>query len=114
MNTLAEFHSGMATERQATENRIRIVLADDHPIVRGGLRRLLQLEGDLDVVAEAGNGLEALDQVRKFQPDILLLDLSMPELDGLGVLTAMQQAATALGLAGMPPAAGSTLPTVGA
>lgn len=73
----------MARARQKT---IRIAMADDHTIFRDGLRRVLEMEPDFEVVGEARNGLEALDLLRSSQPDILLLDLKMPSLDGLGVL----------------------------
>lgn len=66
------------------ENRIiKILLADDHVIVRQGLRALLASEKDLEIVGEAGNGLEALEAARRLKPDIAILDLMMPELNGL-------------------------------
>ena len=68
------------------EKKITIALADDHTIFRDGLRQLFSLEPDLEVVGEAKNGTELLDLVRELQPDILLLDLKMPGLDGLSVL----------------------------
>src|SRR6266446_4387763 len=70
---------------------IRLVIADDHPIVRDGLKKLLLLEEDFDVVGEAGDGREVLDKVRELDPDVLLLDLRMPNLDGLSALQALQQ-----------------------
>jgi DNA-binding NarL/FixJ family response regulator len=79
---------------EARENRkgiVRIVIADDHPIVRDGLKKLLLLEDDFDVVGEAGDGREVLEKVRELDPDVLLLDLRMPNLDGLGALQALQQ-----------------------
>jgi DNA-binding NarL/FixJ family response regulator len=69
---------------------IRIVIADDHPIFRDGLRKLLNLEGDFSVVGEAKDGNEVLDIVRQTEPDILLLDLRMPSLDGLSVLQSLK------------------------
>jgi two-component system nitrate/nitrite response regulator NarL len=65
---------------------IRIVIADDHPIFREGLRRLLEAEPGLIVVGQAGDGDEALQQVQKLRPDVLLLDLAMPKMGGLDVL----------------------------
>jgi NarL family two-component system response regulator LiaR len=62
---------------------IRIVLADDHVVLRQGLRMLLAEESDLDVIAEADNGQEAIDLVRQHRPDLVLMDLVMPELDGI-------------------------------
>jgi len=65
---------------------IRIAIADDHPIFRDGLRKLLGLEKDFEVVGEAKDGDETLELVRQKEPDILLLDLRMPGRDGLSVL----------------------------
>jgi DNA-binding NarL/FixJ family response regulator len=72
---------------------IRLVLADDHPIVLDGLEQLFLLEKDCEVVARARNGDEALRAVRQFQPDVLVLDLRMPGMDGLAVLEEMQRQA---------------------
>src|SRR5262245_54696551 len=79
---------------EAPEKRkgtVRIVLADDHPIVRDGLKKLLKLEEDFEVVGEAGDGREVLEKVQELDPDVLLLDLRMPNLDGLAALQALQQ-----------------------
>jgi DNA-binding NarL/FixJ family response regulator len=62
---------------------IRILLADDHALVRAGIRALLQKIANVQVVAEAENGREALELIEKFKPDIALMDIAMPELDGL-------------------------------
>ncbi len=70
---------------------IRIVIADDHPIVRDGLRKLLTLEDDFEVIGEAADGREVLDRLQELEPDILLLDLRMPNLDGLAALQVLQQ-----------------------
>jgi DNA-binding NarL/FixJ family response regulator len=70
---------------------IRIVLADDHPIVRDGLRKLLMLEDDIEVVGEASDGREAIQVVQEKQPDVVILDLRMPHMDGLSALQALQQ-----------------------
>jgi DNA-binding NarL/FixJ family response regulator len=71
--------------------RVRILVADDHPIVREALKKLLVLEEGFEVVGEAGNGREVLERVRELDPDVLLLDLRMPDLDGLATLQALRQ-----------------------
>jgi two-component system, NarL family, response regulator LiaR len=65
---------------------IRVVLADDHAVVRQGLRTFLDLQDDIEVVAEASDGREAVEAASQFDPDVVLLDLVMPGLDGLGAL----------------------------
>lgn len=72
---------------------IRIVIADDHPIFRDGLRRLLETEPDLKVIGEACDGAEAVKLARQLRPDILLLDLAMPRMAGLEALREMNNTA---------------------
>lgn len=73
-----------------TERPIRILIADDHPVMREGLRCLLELETNIRVVAEAGDGLDAVSQFRFHRPDVCLIDLQMPNLDGLGAIRAIR------------------------
>ena len=63
--------------------KIRIVLADDHPIVLDGLRNLIRAEADFELVGEAASGLSALKIIREQRPDVAVLDISMPELNGI-------------------------------
>jgi two-component system, NarL family, response regulator NreC len=70
-------HEPAKTE-STTENTIRCLIADDHVLVRQGIRRLLQDEKDVEIVAEAGDAAEALQQVMELHPDIILLDIGMP------------------------------------
>ena len=74
----------------STKPKIRIVVADDHPIFRDGLCKLLALEEDFEVVAQAQDGRQVLDVLQQLEPDILLLDLKMPGLDGLATLQRLQ------------------------
>jgi NarL family two-component system response regulator LiaR len=62
---------------------IRVLIADDHNLVRKGIRSLLEEDGSIEVVYEASNGVEAFEKVQELQPDIAILDLSMPRLDGI-------------------------------
>jgi DNA-binding NarL/FixJ family response regulator len=70
---------------------IKVLIADDHPIVREGLRRLLSLEDDVEVVGEAGDGEATVALSEKLEPDIVLLDLRMPGMDGFGALQRLQR-----------------------
>ncbi len=73
----------MDARRENGHSKVRIILADDHRIVLGGLRVLLNSEPDFQVVGEASNGLEALELVRRLDPDVLVMDLMMPVMGGL-------------------------------
>jgi DNA-binding NarL/FixJ family response regulator len=68
---------------------IRVVIADDHPIVRSGIMGLLASQPDFEVVGEASNGREAVTVVERTRPDVVLTDLRMPELDGVGAIREM-------------------------
>lgn len=67
-------------------NAIRVLIVDDHPVVREGLVGMLAGHPNIDVVAEADNGAEAISLFRRFQPDVILLDLHMPGMDGVDVI----------------------------
>ena len=71
--------------------RLRIALADDHTLVRAGIRALLEADGRFEVVAESGNGREALELVLRHQPDVALIDLGMPGLNGLELARRLTQ-----------------------
>lgn len=70
---------------------IRILVADDHPVVRDGLVAMLGTQPDFDVVGEAATGREAVEKVEALRPDVVLLDLEMPEMDGVEVLHRLRQ-----------------------
>jgi len=74
-----------------TTTTIKILLADDHTIVRQGLKLILSSQPDLEVVGEAANGKEAVEQAQKLRPDIVLLDVAMPELNGIEATRRMME-----------------------
>src|SRR5260370_19328665 len=66
-------------------NSINILIGDDHPHIREGLRKLLDIEPDINIMAEAGTGQQALDIARHLQPDVVMLDINLPDLNGIEV-----------------------------
>jgi DNA-binding NarL/FixJ family response regulator len=68
---------------------VRVLLADDQPLLRTGFRMVLGSEADLDIVGEAGDGAEAVDLARRLLPDVVLMDIRMPRLDGVGATKAI-------------------------
>lgn len=73
---------------------IKIIIADDHAMIREGLKQLLELDGDIIVAGEANDGQECIDMVKKLKPDVLLLDINMPGLDGLQTLSIIKKQKT--------------------
>ena len=71
-------------------NKIRVLLADDHRLFREGLRRLLEIEGDIEVVGEAKDGQETVELALDTAPDIILLDVNMPKMNGGQVIRALR------------------------
>ena len=76
---------------KAKKKRIRILIADDHTVVREGLVSLVKRKSDMVIVAEASNGREAVDLWKEHRPDVTLLDLRMPELDGVGAIKEIRE-----------------------
>ena len=76
--------------RMAKETTTRVVLADDHDVVRQGLKRLLDRAPGIEVVGEASDGKQALESVHQLEPDVLLLDIEMPVMDGIEVARRLQ------------------------
>ena len=74
-------------------NKIRVLIADDHAIVREGLRQLLNGQRDMEVAGEAEDGRQALEKVKSLHPDVILLDIAMPHLSGLEVISLIREAA---------------------
>ena len=72
-------------------DKISVLLVDDHAVLRSGLRALLNLEPDLEVVGEAANGREAVEQAQSVKPDVIVMDISMPEMDGLAAAKAIHE-----------------------
>jgi two-component system NarL family response regulator len=72
------------------QKSIRVMIADDHPVVRTGLALMLRYEPDMEVVAEASNGREVVEMFRLHRPDVTLMDLRMPEMDGIEAIAAIR------------------------
>jgi two-component system, NarL family, response regulator NreC len=85
-----EYSAESTGDHPVSVSPIRVLLVDDHPIFRAGLRALLESQPDVRVIGEAGNGAEAIARANELRPDIILLDISMPDVDGLEALRRMQ------------------------
>lgn len=80
----------MIGEEQYLSKTIRILVADDHPVVRDGLVAILGTQPDFQIVGEAGDGVQAVSHALELRPDVVLLDLEMPEMDGLQAIQALR------------------------
>src|ERR1043165_302645 len=70
-------------------NKIRTIIVDDEPLARRGIRAQLKTEADIEIIAECGNGRDAVRLIEEQKPDLVFLDIQMPELDGFGVIEAV-------------------------
>ncbi|WP_066713795.1 response regulator [Clostridium sp. Marseille-P299] len=70
---------------------IKIIIADDHLMVREGLKQLLELQGDIEVIGQADDGIQCLDMINKLKPDVVLLDINMPNMNGIQTLQVLRQ-----------------------
>lgn len=73
------------------DDTIKVMIADDHNLMREGIKQLLELDGNIKVIAEAGDGVECLEKLKEYDPDILLLDINMPEKNGIEVLKILKE-----------------------
>ncbi len=86
-----ERRSACLTGPQMADAQIRLLIADDHPLYRSSVERVVRLNAQMAVVSVVGNGREALDAIRELTPDVAIVDLHMPELDGLELLDTLRQ-----------------------
>jgi NarL family two-component system response regulator LiaR len=80
------------TTTDKMSNPIRILIVDNHAVVREGLRSFIQIQSDMEVVGEAADGLEAVEKALELEPDVILMDIVMPRLDGIGAIEQLGQA----------------------
>ena len=75
--------------------KIRLILADDHAVVRSGIRMLLEAQPDIEIVGDVESGREAIEQTRKLRPDVVLMDVQMPEINGIEATQQIKKLASA-------------------
>ena len=90
LTTAAIEHTNAASEQESNNQLIRVLLADDHALVREGTRRLLEAESDIEVVAEAANGEEAIEAAQRLHPGIAIMDIAMPGIGGIEATRAIK------------------------
>ena len=71
--------------------KTKVMIADDHSLIREGIRQLLEFDGSIEVIGEASNGVECLEKLEVLSPDVLLLDINMPEMNGIDVLKKLKE-----------------------
>lgn len=81
---------GLMNATPSSQPGIKVMVVDDHPLIREGIASVLKREADIEVVAEAANGKEAIERYAESRPDVTLMDLQMPEMDGLSALIAIR------------------------
>jgi chemotaxis response regulator CheB len=94
----AEAHASAGIDARGDAIPARLLIADDHALLRSGMRAMLETEPDLEVVAEAENKREAVELCRKLLPDLVLMDLSMPEMGGIEATRAIKAEFPKLGV----------------
>lgn len=82
----------MNADTESPPRQIKVMLVDDQPLLRTGFRMVLGAESDIDIVAEAGDGVEAVDLARRLLPDVVLMDIRMPRMDGVAATKAIAEA----------------------
>lgn len=84
-------HENTCLRRDMTKSVIKVLIVDDHPIVRNGLRRFLEIEDDIVIVGEAEDGISCIECVEKLKPDVVLLDLVMPRMEGIEAIRKIKE-----------------------
>jgi DNA-binding NarL/FixJ family response regulator len=79
--------------KKSSDDKVRIIIADDHPVFRRGLKQIIESEPDMQIVGEEGDGTSALERIREMRPEIAILDISMPKLDGIMVARRLREQA---------------------
>ena len=88
---VTERYSGALSGHESTTKTIQLLLVDDHQVVREGLRRMIELDENLRVIGEAGNGNEAIVKAQELLPDVIIMDLKMPVMDGITATHTIKQ-----------------------